>query len=109
MGSLVFDKCYPSQAAAADAFFSASEPIVTSGATAYLSWFEPSATGWLLKRQAISENGVTTALPDAYATVPAFPVCDEMSTFNDGLMVGWLVAAMLLVVWGLNHVMRLIR
>jgi len=109
MGSLVFDKCYPSQAAAADAFFSASEPIVTSGATAYLSWFEPSATGWLLKRQAIAENGVSTALPDTYATVPAFPACDEYQSFNDGLSVGWLVAAMLLVVWGMNHIKRLIR
>ena len=108
MGSLVFDKCYPSGSSAADAFFSAKEPVLNAGSTSYLTWFEQVGGVWYVKRQSISETGVVTNLASSVATVPAFPSCDESQSFQDGLDVGWMLAALLVLSWGMLQIRRLL-
>lgn len=109
MGSLVFDKCYPSVDSAADAFFSAKEPVLTSGVTSYLTWFEQVGGVWQIKRQSISETGAVTNLGSSVATIPAFPACNEAQGFSDGLEVGWLLAALILLSWGMLQIRRALR
>jgi hypothetical protein len=109
MGSLVFDKCYPTVGAAADAFFSARGPVLTSGATSYLTWFEKVGADWHINRQSISETGVVTNLASSIATVPAFPECDASLSFNDGRDVGWLLVGLMIVAWCLLILRRQVR
>jgi hypothetical protein len=105
MGSLVFDKCYPSIATAADAFFSAKEPVLTPDS---VTWFEKDSV-WAIKRQTIAQDGTVTNLSTTEATLPAFPECDHLQPFNDGTQLGWLIAIVMLAAWGMNMVRRQIR
>ena len=109
MGSLVFDKCYTTGEAAADAFFSAREPVVTAGSTSYVTWFEKVGSVWQVKRQSISETGISTDLTATVATVPAFPSCDPSQSFNEGRDLGWQMVVVLLVAWGFVMIRRQIR
>ena len=110
MGALLKEKCYPSQAEAVDAFFSGKEPSYTAGATSYLSWFEKSGGGvWQIKRQSIDSTGTITNLTTSNATVPAFPACDEVASFNDGLTVGWGIATAMVLAWGYSMIRKQAR
>ena len=110
MGALVNGKCFTSNALAADEFFTTKDPSYTSGATSYLSWFEKSTGNvWQIKRQSIATNGTVTNLTTSNATVPTFPVCDEVGQFNDGLALGWLVASVIVLAWGFAQVRKQAR
>lgn len=105
MGFLVGQKCFSTNADAADAFFSSKEPSYTAGATSYQSWYEKSVSGvWQIKRQAIASGGSISNLATSNATVPTFPACDETAMFVDGMTVGWLLAGVLVLAWGLRKV-----
>lgn len=101
MGSLVNGKCFTSNALAADDFFSSKGSSYTPGTTSYHSWFEKAGAVWQIKRQSISSTGAITNLTASVATVPTFPVCDELQQFNDGIAVGWLLAGVLVMAWGI--------
>lgn len=110
MGSLVNGKCFATNALAADDFFASKDPSYTAGTTSYLSWFEKSTGNvWQIKRQSISSTGTVTNLTTSNATVPTFPVCDESGQFNDGLALGWLVASVIVLAWGLAQVRKQAR
>jgi len=98
-GALLGDRCLPSQAAAADAFFSGKDPSMTSGATSYLSWFEKVGTVWQIKRQSIASNGTVTTLTASTATVPTFATCDPVQGFYDGQTLGWGVATVVIIAY----------
>lgn len=106
MGSLVNSKCFASNALAADDFFSAKDPSYSAGATSYLSWFEKTGSTWQIKRQSIDSSGVVTNLATSTATVPTFPSCDESEQFNDGVTIGWGVAAAIFVAWAIKYMRR---
>jgi hypothetical protein len=106
MGSLVFDKCYPSTGAAADAFFLSKGPVLSSGSVA---WFEKVGGVWLIKRQLISDDTGVTNLPSSLASIPSFPECVVMQSFTDGVQVGWAIAIVMLAAYGMVMVRRLIK
>lgn len=108
MGSLFDGKCYTTASQAADAFFLSKEPSYTAGATSYLSYFEKPADTWLIVRKSIASNGTITNLTSSTAPVPTFPACDPLETFVDGQTVGWMIAGVLVLVWGLNLIRKLI-
>jgi len=109
MGALLGSVCYPTQSAAVDAHFAGKGPSYTAGATSYLSWFEQTAGVWQIKRQSISSTGVITNLTTSNATVPTFPVCDDVAPFNDGLVVGWGIATAMVLAWGYSMIRKQAR
>lgn len=106
MGSLVNSKCFASNVLAADDFFASKDPSFTAGDISYLSWFEKVGTTWQIKRQSIASNGAVSNLTSINATVPTFPVCDETEQFNDGVTIGWGVAAAIFVAWAIKYMRR---
>lgn len=106
MGALFENRCYTSNAEAADAFFSGSAPAFTAGSTSYLSWYEKVSGVWQIKRQSIAANGNISSLTSSIATVPFFPVCDPTEGLKDGLAVGWLVASAMILAAALLSLKR---
>lgn len=109
MGALLGSVCYPTQSDAVDAHFTGKGPSYTAGATSYVSWFEKVGGVWQIKRQSIASTGVITNLTSSNATVPSFPVCDEVMPFNDGLLVGWGIATVMVMAWGFSKVRQQAR
>lgn len=107
MGYRVGDRCYSANSDAADSFFTGAGPFYTAGATSYLGWFEKTAGGvWQIKRQSIASNGTITNLTTSNATVPTFPTCQLSDNFNDGMLLGWGVAAAMLAAFAVKFIAR---
>jgi len=109
MGALVGDRCFSTNADAADYFFSKKDPSFTAGATSYVSWFEKVGTVWQIERQSIASTGVITNLTSSTATVPTFPSCNVMDNFTDGLVLGWGVAAAMIAVYAVKFIAKGLR
>ena len=109
MGARVFEKCYPTQEAAVDAFYGTRAPTFSTGELSFQSWHEKIAGQWVMKRQMIDRHGEVVTLPTVQATIPTFLPCDELEAFNDGVTVGWMLAGAILLGWGLLLLQRLIR
>lgn len=106
MGARLGDRCYSSNSDAADAFFTSQGVGYTAGSTSYLGWFEKNGATWQIKRQSIASGGVITNLTTSNATVPTFPACNVIDNFNDGLLLGWGVAAAMLAAYGIKFLAR---
>ena len=61
---------------------------------------------WQIKRQSIASTGVITNLTTSNATVPTFAACDPAALFNDGMILGWGVAAAMLVVFAVKFIAK---
>jgi len=109
MGALLGTVCYPSQTDAANVFFTEGGAFFTSGAVSYQSWFELVGSIWMIKRQSISADGTITNLVSSVATVPVFPVCDDSASFNDGLVMGWGIASVMVLAWGFSKIRQQMR
>jgi len=110
MGALVGDRCFSTNADAADYFFSKKDPSYTAGATSYVSWFEKNVSNvWQIKRQSISSTGVITNLTSSNATVPTFAACNVMDNFSDGMVLGWGVAAAMIAVFAVKFIAKGLR
>lgn len=105
MGYQFQNVCYPSTAAAADAFFSSAPPATVAGSTTYLTEYTKPAGSWLASIYKIS-GGTTELLSQSSAPVPAFPVCSELDAFKDGATIGWGVAAAVVAAWCIKFLAR---
>lgn len=101
MGAAFNRICYASNEDAADAFFLSAVPAVTSGPTAYVSWFHKSGSQWLFSTQAFPGSLTSSA-----AVVPVFPSCDPAEAFLDGHLVGWGVATAIIAAWLIKNLRR---
>lgn len=90
--SLVNNICYPSVAAAVDAYFSAIPVKYTAGSTSYRLEHVQVSGVWNIKSTAIDNQGTETVNYTVAATVPTFPNCDHTEPFFDGMAMGWGVA-----------------
>lgn len=109
MGSLVGDRCFSTNADAADYFFSKKDPSYTAGSTSYVSWFEKVGAVWQIKRQSVSSAGEITNLTSSTATVPTFSACNVMDNFTDGVVLGWGVAAAMIAVYAVKFIAKGLR
>jgi len=109
MGALIGTVCHSSQADAANAFFTDGGVFFTSGAVSYQSWFELVGSVWTLKRQSIAPDGTVTNLASVAATIPSFPGCDPVEPFNDGMLVGWGIATVMVMAWGFSKIRQQAR
>lgn len=108
MGAIVQGRCFNSQTEAADAYFLAVSPQLTPGDTSYLQYFEKVAGTWMLIRKTVDGNGAVLTLSSSTAPVPVFPDCDPLEGFTDGQTLGWLMAGVMVLCWGLLRVRRLV-
>lgn len=109
MGYLARGQCFSTASDAADAHFSGQGPSYTAGDTSYQSWFEKVSGVWMIKRQSISSAGAVTNLTSSAVTVPSFPMCDELMQFNDGILVGWGIATVMVAAWGFSKIRQQAR
>jgi hypothetical protein len=100
-GALVGGRCFSSQDAAADAYYSSAAPSQNPGGTTYLSEFVKVSGAWKLRRYQVEANGGVAMLSDATLPATSFAVCDPAESFKDGMAVGWGLVAAMVCAWGL--------
>lgn len=105
-GALVGGRCFASQDAAADAYYSGAAPSQTPGATSYLSEFVKVSGAWKLRRYQVDNTGAVAMLSESAVPPMAFATCDPAESFKDGLTVGWGVVAAMVIAWGVAVVRR---
>lgn len=89
--------CYAAPSEAVDAYYSASQPALTSGATSYLTEFVKESGIWRAKNWSVSTTGVSTLRWNVAAPVPTFEPCDPAQNFLDGMELGWGIALCLVI------------
>lgn len=87
--SLVNNTCYPSVAAAVDAYFSMLPVVFTSGLTSYKIEHLQVAGVWNMRGTSIDNLGNSTINYTVAATAPTFPNCDATAPYFDGMQIGW--------------------
>ena len=93
-GATYGEKCFASQADAADAFYSSVAPVfTTSSGTNYLSEYVKIANVWNYRTWQITSTGVWSVRYTSVAQLTTFPSCDPSQSFVDGTVVGWGIAA----------------
>ena len=106
MGALFNNQCYLSDSLAIDAYFSSASPSLNSGSVTYSSFFYKSGSVWMIETVSVNNQGRVTVVSNAPASLPVFPVCDPAEHFNDGFVVGWGIAAILIAVSTLKLINR---
>lgn len=87
--SLVQNTCYPSVAAAVDAYYSMMPVAHTAGTASYKFEYLQVAAIWNMRRTTISSTGVPTINFTVPVTAPTFPNCDPTEPYFDGMAIGW--------------------
>lgn len=96
-GALVGVQCYPSQAAALDAYFSTLAPVQTPGSVTYVNEFVRVSGVWMFRQSSVDGTGAWTVRSLTTAPVVTFPACDPTESFFDGAAIGWGIAAAMVV------------
>lgn len=103
MGAFVGNVCYSTSAQALDAYYSAKAPDYTAGEVSYLAYpFKDGAT-WKIQRVSIAADGTETMLAAITAPDPGFPSCDPAESFIDGMTIGWMIAAAMIMAYAIRH------
>lgn len=94
MGALLSGVCYGSATEAARVVFSAVGPVAHSGGSfSAVEETSPDAFSMVTR----DSSGV---LSSVLLPTPAFPTCDPAESVADGLALGWLVAGVWALAWG---------
>lgn len=96
--------CHSTLADATAAKWSSLQAGATAGTTSYLINSDWSGTAWVLKKYTISSSGVITLNSTTAAPVPAFPACDTFTNFEDGMALGWGVAAAMVAAYAIKFI-----
>lgn len=100
-GFIVGTQCVDA-AAAVDLYNAQIHPVVfTSGASSYFVQAAKTSTAWMLETYQDGTLLMSSVLPS-----PALPACDTAQTFQDGMTLGWAVAAAMIVVFVIRRVYR---
>jgi len=95
-GDIHGDMCYPSQTDALNAYYSQIAPSQAPGTTSFVNEFVQVSGVWHLRQSSIDSSGTWTTRSTTPAPVIAFPACDPVEGFVDGVAVGWGIAAALI-------------
>lgn len=106
VGYLYNGHCYASANEAADAYFSAFTPVINAGATSYATLYAKVSGVWYARGYSINSSGIWTLRYNSVSPVPIFPTCDPVSSFTDGMTLGWGVAAAMVAVYAVNLIRR---
>lgn len=112
MGLLANGICFSVPSLAADAYFQAIPPISgwTNSSTPLLwvnSYIKVSDV-WNITQTQYSSTGLASTAYTTVVTVPSFPACinTPLANFNDGLMIGWALAAVLAAVFTYKLILK---
>lgn len=95
MGALRENKCYASVGDAVDAYFLGVPPSIQSGSPSQVTRFEKVGDVWFLKGYEVGQGGWVPTY-SAEVLIPSFPDCNPLEGYQDGTMVGWLIASALI-------------
>lgn len=102
-------RCYESLSDANDAFFGSAAPAIAAGSTTYLTRYDKVSGVWKAVTEKYSASGSPQAVATATLNQAQFASCDSATGILDGVAVGWLVAAVLVVAWGARRLRALVR
>lgn len=101
-GSLVGDVCYETVILATDGYFSGlpvQSVLSASGVLLTTEHFKDVAGNWNLKQVSMDALGVQSVIYQVAVSPPPFPACYSASeSFNDGMMIGWAVVGVMVLV-----------
>lgn len=109
-GKIVLGECVP-ESRAADYYYSSFNPTVVPGATSYYSKTFKSGASWFLETYSYPGNSFVSQAKLASVT---FPSCETLSpvnsfdSFQEGHVLGWGVAAAMVVAWSIHALRRAI-
>jgi hypothetical protein len=98
--------CLPTLAEATALHWAANPAFITPGSTSYLADVVFNGTVWQLKKYTLSSGGVLTLNSTTSLPALTFPTCDTMTLFNDGMTIGWGVAAAIIGAWVIKNLRR---
>ena len=101
-GFLFQSVCYPSLVEATSAHWSSNPVSITPGSTSYLTDVVWSGSAWVVKQFSLSPAGVLTLNSSTNAPTLAFESCDTKTQFDDGMLLGWGVAAAMIAAWAIK-------
>lgn len=105
-GYLYKAQCFSTLADATAARWSDQEAGITAGTTSYLTDVQWSGTAWQLKRYTLSSTGALTLNTSTNLPALSFPSCDTATNFNDGMLLGWGVAAAMVAAYAVKFLAR---
>jgi len=102
-GYLFKGQCFSTLAAATSAHWTDSPSFIVPGTTSYISDTVWSGTAWVVKKYTLSSTGTLTLNSTTNAPVLAFETCDTTANFNDGMTLGWGVAAAMVAAFAIRN------
>ena len=106
MGSLFQTKCYSSNSEAADVYYSSQPIVVVPGETMYMAQYSKVGTNWNVAQYTKTGTSNWTLQSTKPVPFPAFPECNPSESFNDGMVIGWGIAAAMIAVWSVTHIRK---
>lgn len=113
LGFRTGDICYATSAEAVDAYYSGIPPYILTASTAsitYVHRYEKQGASWKFIKGQYNSTGVPTTTYTASAPIITPPSCqitnDPVSNFNDGMTIGWGVAAAMIIAFLIRRVHR---
>lgn len=85
-------RCFTSPGEAEDAYYSG-VPLVFGNQ--FAQRLEKTPGGWVIHSHSIGTDGALSPLPTASMLAPSqtFPACDPGAGYDDGMLIGWGIAA----------------
>jgi len=96
VGFLFSGKCYATAADATDAFYGGQGPTIGAGSPAYVSQPFKEGAVWKIYNYTSGAGGLTF-VGGGTAPTPSFAGCDPAADFLDGVVIGWGIAAAMVV------------
>lgn len=105
-GFLYKSQCFATLSDATAARWSDVQAQMTPGTTSYITDIQWSGTAWQMKRYTLSSTGALTLNTSTNMPVLAFPVCQTDQNFDDGMLMGWGVAAAMVAAFAIKFIAR---
>jgi len=100
-GFLFKGVCYPSLAEATGAHWTSNPAFMNPGSTSYISDFVWSGSAWVVNVYSVSGGSLTLASSSALPAL-TFENCDTKANFDDGMLLGWGVAAAMVAAYAIK-------
>lgn len=105
-GFLYQSQCFNTLADATAAHWSEQPAFMTAGSTSYITDVVWSGSLWQVKKYTLSSAGALTLNSTTSLPAVTFPTCETAETFNDGMSLGWGVAAAIVAAWVVKNLRR---
>lgn len=95
-------RCFTSLASAEDAYYSAQSAVLIPGPVSYVTQYSKHSGAWSLAAYQIDQAGTQTLRYESLVPPLSLAECNPAEAFLDGHALGWSVAGVMIVAWGLR-------